>query len=40
MQGLNLSQPGLKHDPAWFKKAVFYEVLVRAFADCIVEAEG
>src|SRR6478736_3655067 len=33
MQGLNLSQPGLKHDPQWFKKAVFYEVLVRAFAD-------
>src|SRR3954465_7297895 len=32
MQGLNLSQPGLKHDPQWFKKAVFYEVLVRAFA--------
>jgi len=24
MQGLNLSQPGLKHDPQWFKKAVFY----------------
>src|SRR4051794_41819128 len=33
MQGLNLSQPGLKHDPQWFKKAVFYEVLVRAFSD-------
>ena len=33
MQGLNLSQPGLKHDPQWFRKAVFYEVLVRAFAD-------
>ena len=33
MQGLNLSQPGLKHDPQWFRKAVFYEVLVRAFSD-------
>jgi maltose alpha-D-glucosyltransferase/alpha-amylase len=33
MQGLNLSQPGLKHDPDWYKTAVFYEVLVRAFAD-------
>ena len=30
MQGLNLTQPGLKHDPEWFKTAVFYEVLVRA----------
>ena len=28
MQGLNLSQPGLKHDPHWFRTAVFYEVLV------------
>ena len=33
MQGLNLSQPGLKNDPQWFRTAVFYEVLVRAFAD-------
>ena len=33
MQGLNLSQPGLKYDPNWFKTAVFYEVLVRAFSD-------
>ncbi len=33
MQGLNLSQPGLKHDTEWFKTAVFYEVLVRAFGD-------
>ncbi len=33
MQGLNLSQPGLKHDPEWFKTAVFYEVLVRGFGD-------
>ena len=33
MEGLNLSAPGLRHDPTWHKKAVFYEVLVRAFAD-------
>jgi maltose alpha-D-glucosyltransferase/alpha-amylase len=25
--------PGLRHDPSWYKRAVFYEVLVRAFAD-------
>ena len=25
--------PGLRHDPTWYKRAVFYEVLVRAFAD-------
>jgi maltose alpha-D-glucosyltransferase/alpha-amylase len=30
---LNQAQPGLRHDPLWYKKAVFYEVLVRAFAD-------
>jgi maltose alpha-D-glucosyltransferase/alpha-amylase len=33
MEGLNLSAPGLRYDPKWHKKAVFYEVLVRAFAD-------
>jgi maltose alpha-D-glucosyltransferase/alpha-amylase len=33
VEGLNLPAPGLRHDPAWHKKAVFYEVLVRAFAD-------
>ena len=33
MQGLNLSQPGLRHDPQWYRTAVFYEVLVRAFSD-------
>ncbi|PJI52056.1 hypothetical protein CTI14_49035 [Methylobacterium radiotolerans] len=26
----NVNAPGLKHDPFWYKKAVFYEVLVRA----------
>ncbi len=33
MQGLDLSGPGLRNDPNWYRKAVFYEVLVRAFAD-------
>jgi maltose alpha-D-glucosyltransferase / alpha-amylase len=33
VEGLNLSAPGLKNDPSWYRKAVFYEVLVRAFAD-------
>ncbi len=33
MPGLDLAGPGLKHDPNWYRKAVFYEVLVRAFAD-------
>jgi maltose alpha-D-glucosyltransferase/alpha-amylase len=33
VEGLNLSAPGLKHDPSWHKKAVFYEVLVRGFSD-------
>jgi maltose alpha-D-glucosyltransferase/alpha-amylase len=31
--GLDLAGPGLKNDPNWYRKAVFYEVLVRAFAD-------
>ncbi len=29
----DLNAPGLQHDPLWYRKAVFYEVLVRAFAD-------
>ena len=33
MPGLDLAGPGLKHDANWYRKAVFYEVLVRAFAD-------
>jgi maltose alpha-D-glucosyltransferase/alpha-amylase len=27
------SRPGLTHDPEWYRTAVFYEVLLRAFAD-------
>nr|WP_277626718.1 maltose alpha-D-glucosyltransferase [Arsenicicoccus piscis] len=30
---MSLNQPGLRHDAQWFRKAVFYEVLVRGFAD-------
>nr|WP_233153572.1 maltose alpha-D-glucosyltransferase [Kineosporia sp. R_H_3] len=30
---MELTGPGLKNDPNWYRKAVFYEVLVRAFAD-------
>jgi maltose alpha-D-glucosyltransferase/alpha-amylase len=33
VEGLNLTAPGLRHDLNWHKKAVFYEVLVRAFSD-------
>jgi maltose alpha-D-glucosyltransferase/alpha-amylase len=40
VQGLNLSQPGLRHDPQWFRHAVFYEVLVRAFSDSKGSASG
>ncbi len=29
----NLNAPGLAHDPHWYRKAVFYEVLVQSFAD-------
>ena len=40
MQGLNLSQPGLRRDPEWYKTAVFYEVLVRAFSDTTGSGTG
>ncbi|RPF20214.1 maltose alpha-D-glucosyltransferase [Myceligenerans xiligouense] len=30
---LESRRPGLSDDPEWYKKAVFYEVLVRAFSD-------
>jgi maltose alpha-D-glucosyltransferase / alpha-amylase len=32
MSGVS-QHPGLQNDPNWYRKAVFYEVLVRAFAD-------
>lgn len=28
-----VGQPGLQHDPQWFRRAIFYEVMVRSFAD-------
>ncbi len=40
MHGLNLHQPGLRHDPQWFRTAVFYEVLVRAFDDSTGTGSG
>ncbi|PPK98636.1 maltose alpha-D-glucosyltransferase/alpha-amylase [Kineococcus xinjiangensis] len=33
MGDLHVAGPGLKNDPHWYKSAVFYEALVRAFAD-------
>ncbi|MFL6151551.1 MAG: alpha-amylase family glycosyl hydrolase, partial [Ornithinibacter sp.] len=38
--GLGANQPGLRHDPEWFRTAVFYEVLVRAFGDSTGSGEG
>jgi maltose alpha-D-glucosyltransferase/alpha-amylase len=37
---LNLAQPGLRHDPQWFKHAVFYEVPVRSFGDSKSSGSG
>ncbi|MBO1767635.1 maltose alpha-D-glucosyltransferase [Allobranchiibius sp. GilTou73] len=39
-QQFNLHQPGLRHDPHWYRKAVFYEVLVRAFGDSTGSGSG
>lgn len=40
MQGLHVHQPGLRNDPEWYKTAVFYEVLVRAFSDTTGSGTG
>ncbi|NLW98710.1 MAG: maltose alpha-D-glucosyltransferase [Actinomycetales bacterium] len=40
VQGLNLAQPGLRYDTEWYKTAVFYEVLVRAFSDTTGSGNG
>jgi maltose alpha-D-glucosyltransferase/alpha-amylase len=40
VQGLQLSSPGLDNDPTWYKKAVLYEVLVRAFSDSTGSGSG
>ena len=29
----SFAHPGLHHDPQWYRRAVFYEVMVRGFAD-------
>ncbi len=36
----SLHAPGLTHDPHWYRKAVFYEVLVRGFADANGDGSG
>jgi len=33
LDSFSVHAPGLKHDPSWYKTAVFYEVLLRAFSD-------
>jgi maltose alpha-D-glucosyltransferase / alpha-amylase len=38
LQGLE--SPGLSNDPHWYRKAVFYEVLIRAFADSTGSGSG
>ncbi|KAD3456150.1 maltose alpha-D-glucosyltransferase [Arthrobacter yangruifuii] len=35
-----LHAPGLTNDPHWYRKAVFYEVLVRGFADANGDGSG
>ena len=35
-----LNAPGLAHDPHWYRKAVFYEALVRGFADANGDGSG
>ncbi len=36
----NLNAPGVAHDPHWYRKAVFYEVLVQSFADANGDGTG
>ncbi|WP_285725426.1 maltose alpha-D-glucosyltransferase [Psychromicrobium xiongbiense] len=36
----NMNAPGLQHDPHWYRKSVFYEVLVRAFHDANGDGSG
>ena len=36
----NLNAPGVSHDPHWYRKAVFYEVLVQSFADSNADGAG
>ncbi len=40
MQGLHTAGPGLRNDPEWYKTAVFYELLVRAFSDTTGSGTG
>ncbi|WP_125616112.1 maltose alpha-D-glucosyltransferase [Specibacter cremeus] len=36
----HLEAPGLQYDPHWYRKAVFYEVLVQSFADANGDGSG
>lgn len=39
-RGFDAGHSGVQHDPDWYKKAVFYEVLVRAFSDSTGSGSG
>ncbi|POH61295.1 maltose alpha-D-glucosyltransferase [Arthrobacter glacialis] len=39
-QQFNVNAPGLAHDRHWYRKAVFYEVLVQSFADANGDGSG
>ena len=40
LSGMPSARAGLVHDPEWFKTAVFYEVLVRAYTDTTGSGSG
>ncbi|MFN8077126.1 MAG: maltose alpha-D-glucosyltransferase [Kineosporiaceae bacterium] len=40
MQSFSSGAPGLRNDPNWYRSAVFYEVMVRAFADSNASGSG
>ena len=40
MPRISATPPQLPADPTWFKHAVFYEVLVRAFFDASADGSG
>ena len=35
-----IQQPGLERDPLWFRRSVFYEVMVRSFVDSNGDGSG
>ncbi|SNC71764.1 maltose alpha-D-glucosyltransferase/ alpha-amylase [Kytococcus aerolatus] len=40
MNPMELHQPGLRHDPTWYRTAVFYEALTRAYDDSTASGSG